>query len=1220
MPFYLFRHFGLLTLTFLVFSACSTKLETETPLWHDIERQIRYQPEDDGFVIKNGERRFNRALYGSNSGFRVETGDLPEFALYMPRLGGTIRLGLITPASSKWLIEADDITAKYTPGKMSYWIKDALLGKGALHIEVLALYEEEGIIFRTRLEDAPYNVQLFWMYGGASDERFNREGDIGADPESVFYLIAENCKNNSYQLNGSAFEVNYLPKDRRFEGKTKRMGGVTPPKGRIKTVDAATQSNPGDCFSSSSTDSPAIAGTTANSNDWQYFSIYNANRDFSYTYPQLESAFQNADEARQKIANRITIQTPNEYLNNLGGVLSMAADAIWETPAYRHGAIAWRQPLNGWRGAYVADPLGWHDRARTHLRAYGQSQLTEPPAGPSVPDTSRNFARQTEEIGTAIFTSGYICRDPGGERLRAHHYDMNQVYIDQLLRHFQWTGDLNFIKEMWPIVERHLAWEKRNFDTDGDALYDSYCSFWASDAVQYSGGGVAHASAYHYYSNTKAAFLAELIGKNPVPYQEEAQRIKQALNTELWLPEQGCYAEFKDLLGKELLHTSPGLWTIYHTIDSEVPDLFQNWQLLQYIDQEIPHIPIRAEGLPRDDLYTLSTTNWLPYTWSVNNVALAENLHAALAYWQGGRNEEAFLLWFSNLMESMYLGASPGSIQQLSFYDAIRGELYRDFADPIGMTARSLVEGLFGIQPDLLNKKLSIRPGFPDAWPMASIEIPDLTYQYERTEEKDHYSFSTRFGEPLELDLEVKARKASIEKVLVNGQEAGWQVKPEAVGHPLIQIKCPAGTDFEIDISWGREIVDTPDQELIAVVGESLEIKTEKATILEVFDPQSVFSDYQIKDRSLNGEIGQATRQKTVFLKLKQKELSWWQPIQVSVKNPVEIIPLDRQDKESIAFRVVNNQKTSLRGQLFLGAPSEEPIKSVTLGPKETSVAIYYSSEALFCGTNLIRFESENLAPLEKNIINWNLKNREEVAFESVDLSTFFNEQVSNIFRQSYLSPRPEGPTVQLPQHGIGNWCYPNIEVNIDDSGLRAISGGAGQFVALENIVFQTPGAADSDNIVFTSQWDNYPKEVEIPLHGRSTHAYFLLAGSTNPMQSRMVNGQLEVRYKDGTSTVLDLRNPENWWPIEQDYYLDGYAFYSNSPKPPRVHLKTGKIHIDFSEYINIKGYSETGIDGGAATILDLPLDPSKELEKLRLRTLSNDVVIGLMGVSLSRN
>jgi hypothetical protein len=61
---------------------------------------------------------------------------------------------------------------------------------------------------------------------------------------------------------------------------------------------------------------------------------------------------------RQKIANRIKIKTPDAWLNTLGATLSVAADAIWEDPTYMHGAIAWRMRLPGWRGAYVADPIG----------------------------------------------------------------------------------------------------------------------------------------------------------------------------------------------------------------------------------------------------------------------------------------------------------------------------------------------------------------------------------------------------------------------------------------------------------------------------------------------------------------------------------------------------------------------------------------------------------------------------------------------------------------------------------------------------------------------------------------------------------------------------------------------------------------------------------------------------------------------------------------------
>jgi hypothetical protein len=40
-----------------------------------------------------------------------------------------------------------------------------------------------------------------------------------------------------------------------------------------------------------------------------------------------------------------------------------------------------------------------------------------------------------------------------------------------------------------------------------------------------------------------------------------------------------------------------------------------------------------------------------------------------------------------------------------------------------------------------------------------------------------------------------------------------------------------------------------------------------------------------------------------------------------------------------------------------------------------------------------------------------------------------------------------------------------------------------------------------------------------------------------------MVNGRVIVFYTDNSADTLELKNPENWWPIEQDYMNDGFAF-----------------------------------------------------------------------------
>jgi hypothetical protein len=239
--------------------------------------------------------------------------------------------------------------------------------------------------------------------------------------------------------------------------------------------------------------------------------------------------------------------------------------------------------------------------------------------------------------------------------------------------------------------------------------------------------------------------------------------------------------------------------------------------------------------------------------------------------------------------------------------------------------------------------------------------------------------------------------------------------------------------------------------------------------------------------------------------------------------------------------------------------------------------------------------------------------------YEKIDLSNYFNDKVTNIFKNQYLSPRPSVPTLQLPTQGIGNWAYPMATANIVDSGLRKRAGINNEIITSDGIAFRTPSDLSANNILFTSMWDNYPDSATIPLSGKSSYAYFMLAGSTNPMQSRMINGEIVIHYKDGSTDKLELKNPENWWPIEQDYYKDGFAFTTDEEKPLRLYLKSGIDTRDFKDFVPIRGFSNFGIDGGAATILDLPLNKNKELKSLVIRSIANDVVIGLMSLTLER-
>lgn len=1113
--------------------AWQAQAQQPNALWHNKERQLHYRPYKDGFELVEGRRRFNRALYGGNTAFRVEAGDLPEFALYLPGMGGNIRFGLKGGGQSKWIIDADSIETFYRPERIEYVLHDAMLANGRLKLQAVPLFDDEGFIIKITSADLPPGIELVCVYGGVSGKKFSRDGDIGADPESVWYLQPSYCSGNNIRIGSGRFTITDHYEERVVsgtmpEGVTMQMVDFE----QVKTLEGVN-------MQVESISAPVLhAVYKLKQNETCYYQWLQG--PGQTLYGKLETLYDESVAAIEKMGGQVRLNTPDPWINNLGAALVNAGNAIWDTPTYMHGAIAWRMRLPAWRGASVADPLGWHNLAKTHFSSYAKSQVTMPLSGPVVMDTALHLARHLEKIGFGMFTSGYICRNPNGD-IKPHHYDMNLVFIDQLLSHFEWTGDTAFLREMWPVITRHLDWEKRNFDSDGDGLYDAYCCIWASDGLEYAGGGVTHSSSYNYRAFSKAAILARVLGCDGAAYQQEANKIYQALQTQLWLKDRGWFAEYKDLLGNKLVHPSAGLWTIYHAMDSKLPDAFQAYQMMRYVDTEIPHIPVRAKGLD-GNYHVLSTTNWMPYTWSVNNVALAELMHTSLAYWQAGRGTQAFNLWKSALIESMYLGANPGGFHQLSFYDAMRGELYRDFADGIGMTARALVEGLFGIRPDALADTLTIVPGYPGTWDFAQFTIPDVQFDFKRKANMDYYTITQAFAKPMHIKLKLNARASRLPVVKVNGVAAKAIFLSDAVGAPQILVHSPQAVTTTITIEWQDNLQIASLPGLTTGVGRQLSRGFGSAKLLSFYDPQGVLKNTSTLGNRLKGMVQAAPGHKTLFVQLKQGDAIWWAPLEVEVQ------------------------------------------------PMPRHVAYDYSK------------------PPASN-----------TQFEMVNMQSFFNARLSEIFEQKYLSPRPASPALQIPWQGIGNWCYPLATANINDSGFRAKAMN-NFFETPFGFGFATPAQPNQPNIAFVSQWDNYPVQIDIPLVGKASHAFFLMAGTTNHMQSQFENARIVVTYHDGTVDSLPLVNPENWWPVEQDYFEDGYAFARKTVRPPRVLLKNGSVFTKpLPQYSSIKGLTNFAIDGGAATVLDMPLNPAKELKKLSLHAIANEVVAGLMGVTLKR-
>lgn len=954
-------------------------------------RRLQYRPEGREIVSVNGNNRYTRALYGGYTDFRIETSDRPIFATFRNKSHRNIRFRLHLNGKSQQLDNVAHCESRYYSGMRTYKLTDSSWGKASLTLTVLALPDSESGIWKFEANGFTKGTKLECIVCDILRPNFYRWGDMNADPADSF----EPAKDESNRITAQC------DLDKKIS----------------------------------------------------YISV-ECNDKGVYTVKELSSkeggiTYKKAYRYHQWLANQIVFDTPDPYINTMGGNLVAAADGAWDGEVWLHGAVVWRTKLNGWRAGYLGDVLGMPERSRSHFSAYAASQITD--VEPVIPhptmDPEMGLARAAKTWGTEMYSNGYICREPNRKDLM-HHYDMNLNYIDELLWHFQYDADTVYMRKMWPVLTSHLAWEKRNYDPDNDGLYDAYCCIWASDALYYNSGAVTHSSAYNYRAFSIAARIAELLGEDAAYYRQEAEKTLQAMNERLWMKDRGHWAEYQDLMGLKRLHKHAALWSIYTPIDCGAATEEQAFQATQYVDHCIPHIPVKVQDADSDllSLQTISTTDWQPYAWSINNVASNEVMHMALAYFQAGRNEEGFQLIKANTIDQAYLGDSPGNVGQISYYDKVRGEIYRDFSDNAGISARTFIQGLYGIVPDALNGRCIIRPGFPAHWEKASIKTPYMKYSFRREGNKEIYVVEQNFSQPLQIILRQNT---------------------------------------------GMGYVET---------------------------------------------IG--------------------------------------SDKRKQTFVVTRPQSQKAPEALAKG----------------------WYTEGKNWGNNFDDVQTGKL--------------------EMVKISGQFNSNVSDIFKNFYLSPRSPYTTLQIPVHGIGEWCHPEIMADIDDSAIRKQTVNGTLKVDIENgLVFQTP--AKGKNIVYTSLWDNYPNEVSFPLTGKATHAYLLMAGSTNHMQSHIDNGEIIVEYTDSTTDKLPLHNPHNWCPIEQDYYEDGLAFHTALPRPYRIDFASGRVSrnlLPMNERFGDRNYAK-----GAGVILDMPLNGDKQLCKLTVRTLSNDVVIGLMAITLQR-
>ena len=155
--------------------------------------------------------------------------------------------------------------------------------------------------------------------------------------------------------------------------------------------------------------------------------------------------------------------------------------------------------------------------------------------------------------------------------------------------------------------------------------------------------------------------------------------------------------------------------------------------------------------------------------------------------------------------------------------------------------------------------------------------------------------------------------------------------------------------------------------------------------------------------------------------------------------------------------------------------------------------------------------------------------------------------------------------------------------LNVDDSGLRKCGG---ILKTASGLRFETP--AEGNNALTVSLWDNFPTKAEIPLSGTAGELAVLLCGTTNAMQSYVVNARLRVEYEDGSAETAELIPPENF---------DDLLIAAFQEKNETVYFS----------------------DGTHGLVQKIALDPEKKLRKFTVEAVANEVIVNILALTLRK-
>ena len=697
-----------------------------------------YEPvEDGGFRICDSKRKLNRPIvHGQN---RVWTGDVPVFRMdtvtgigsyardervfplwarpdahiggVVPSMG-TLRLGV--PAAggkTNWLDEQSGITATFRPGYTDYQLAGA-------RVSIAPALGFHGFICRVEFDK---ETPLLWQYGGiwwqSSEANTNRVEIAGGvaritEPNLLNGLVLAACDSEG---DTRAIKAAFGQQAEFVATKPQRVYHIVAAWGVTRYDEERARKT------MTRLDTPNAAAWPEKRDQlkklWFDCHIGRALKPEKHLCQLLAApadALRHTREHWDARRAEFQIRTPDAHLNALINWARCVSEYHRQGPGLVLGGQTWQMYSHISTGWYGKQWAGDHAAMEECLRFYGAMQ------------GDNGFVRWISPS------------------LVAFNAENNTPYwVDQVWRHYQWTGDRQFVRDLWPAVRKAVGWMCATNDPDGDGLFRDFYEYWNCDSNG-KGPKSAAPSAMSWAMLDRAARMAAVVGdvKVGAEYRALAEKTRAAIFLELWNEKEGRLG----CIGSDgIWRGHPQTWEEYLAINAGLLSADQGRRAMRWVAS---HYGFE----PQPSVKLLACSDWWPIRWSCQWVPTGDTCLATLA---GMKSGDADLWWpyLKTVVGSAFRSEFPGINMGISNAGAGGGD--REDVDSDDPHMHVAVRGLFGIESALHEGRLEICPAFPSDWREASIRTPDVSYEWKR--DSDRATFRIRTPKPV-----VKRVRASL--------------------------------------------------------------------------------------------------------------------------------------------------------------------------------------------------------------------------------------------------------------------------------------------------------------------------------------------------------------------------------------------------------------------------------------------------------------------------